>query len=507
MDRLLTFSVYFGLLAYVFVACFRQPAIAAGAMLLTFGVEQWAQSRETFFVNQQVLTNFAFGGLMLWAVGLKWVREGSLLQPWPAVGSVTLLMIAWMSFSLIWTRAPQPQVDHFWNDMLYFAAFGPLLALSITSLRDLRAALYFLLAVGAVLITVIFLTTGFTGRSISFQVDKIGFGAKYFATGNPLAIATLAGQVALVALLLNHRGAARVWQVLRWGVIAVAIATTFRTESRGQLVAMVMAALFLLPASRRLAHARGFFGAIIAGGLFVFVTSQLFDALTAEQGKRWDYDTFVATYQGTRLNTALQVLGHWIDAGPITWLIGMGWSASYDPFVLGAYPHLVMGEVLAELGVVGFVLLWFIPVLGFGYAYRLNRLVRDDPESRGLVAAMAGLLLFDIILSFKQGNLIGNGPAFGFAIVLGRLCLTHESLAERGYDPTLAGTGEAGGPGLVGAALPDDGEHGFAEPALARADDRAHDWMDEAAEHAILAAQGRVSGSMRMPERYAENLN
>ena len=78
-------------------------------------------------------------------------------------------------------------------------------------------------------------------------------------------------------------------------------------------------------------------------------------------------------------------------------------------------------EVLGELGVIGFAILWLVPLYAAQNLRELWRYVRDDAEDRGLIATLGGLLLFDIILSFKQGSMLGSASTFALAVILGRV--------------------------------------------------------------------------------------
>ena len=125
------------------------------------------------------------------------------------------------------------------------------------------------------------------------------------------------------------------------------------------------------------------------------------------------------TWSNSRFNTSTIVLQAWAESGPVAWLVGMGSSSSFA--ILGIYPHLVLAETLAELGVLGFALLWGLVIAAYMRYFRLHALTKADAEYRGVCAAAAALFMFEIIVSFKQGSLLGAPTAFGFAIILGRL--------------------------------------------------------------------------------------
>jgi hypothetical protein len=236
---------------------------------------------------------------------------------------------------------------------------------------------------------------------------------------------------------MNFRGVERLWQILRWVLVAMAIAVTFQSGSRGQLFAMVIAGGALLPISRRVRNVTGFFGMMIGGLVFIAMVVALFDVLAAGSD-RWNPAEFVSTYSGSRIDTSLILLREWFDAGPVFWVIGLGSNASYAIPGLEFYPHVIMLEVLGELGVIGFGLLFAIPTLVGVALYQLWPFVKDSPERRGMVAAMAAMFLFDVILSFKQGTFLSHGTTLAFACILARLAL----MEKRAEIPAAVGEQE-----------------------------------------------------------------
>ena len=119
-----------------------------------------------------------------------------------------------------------------------------------------------------------------------------------------------------------------------------------------------------------------------------------------------------------RLEQALILVHHWYGS-PETILFGLGNSASFDPRVLGMYPHFVPLEILAEEGLVGFLaFLLILFVTGQNVAHCL-RAIRDAPSERPLLAALAAMFLYALLLALKQGSLLNNLELFMFAILIG----------------------------------------------------------------------------------------
>src|SRR5690606_12790721 len=212
--------------------------------------------------------------------------------------------------------------------------------------------------------------------------------------GNPLAVASLAGWLSIIALLINPRGLGKIWVLGRWPLVLLGLVIAFKSGSRGQLFAMVAAGLIFLPMSRRIRNIGGFLAMAFGVALMLGLATWAFDTFTADSGKRWDVDNMVSTWTGSRLDTTMQLLNFWLDAGPIAWIIGIGTSGSSRPDIVGFCPHRVRGETLGELGLVGCTRLWLFVIVAFITILKRYRAVAGDPERRGLLAALAAMVLF-----------------------------------------------------------------------------------------------------------------
>ena len=236
-------------------------------------------------------------------------------------------------------------------------------------------------------------------------------------------MASLSGYVGVTALLINLRGAGRVLQLVRFPIILLCLIVAFRSGSRGQLFAMVTAGILFLPLSRRIKNIGGFVGTAVGVAVILTLATYAYDlyAFQDNTNQRWNLGNMIDTYSGSRLGTSGILLSAWAEAGPIAWLIGLGVSASYSPDLIGFYPHLVMAETLGELGFVGFFLLWAVVIVAGRDLISIHRRVLEDPVARGFSAALGAIFLFEVILSFKQGSLLGSYTTLGLAVIIGRL--------------------------------------------------------------------------------------
>src|SRR4029077_14036120 len=134
-------------------------------------------------------------------------------------------------------------------------------------------------------------------------------------------------------------------------------------------------------------------------------------------GSRWSEQSAQEDISG-RLNNAMFLVRLAYES-PETVLIGLGNSASYDPRILGIYPHFVPLEVLAEEGLIGFGLYAMIIYFSLRAAFRSFRVVANVPRERLLLGGFVGLYMFTLLLSLKQGSLLGNLEFFMLSIILG----------------------------------------------------------------------------------------
>lgn len=435
--------IYFGTVGIIALAMFFRPSICVGALLCTYGLEQWAQSQSSFFWVHQLLTNVVTAGLVCFGIVLRLTKGKSPIFPitreyWATVG---IYLLAFMSIG--WSINQHESWIRFGEYFKTGFIFALLMPLAISDKSDLRGTLYCLLTLGTAICLLLLINSKWSGRMIEFK-QGANIGAKGMEAGNPLAIATLGGEVALAAWLMNFKGAARFWQVFRYAVIGAGFALTVKASSRGQTMAFILAAIAFLPYSRRFKSFNNFLAVAVTTAIGAAIIIFTFDLVLKSQStafipeERWQVSGFLEDYTEGRVNTSIILLEHWIKGGPLRWVFGLGSSASFDPNILKFYCHVVMVEVLAELGIVGFILLWLTPIYAYQNLKDLWSFVKDDPEERGMIAALGSIFLFEVILSFKQGSLLGSATCFGLATVIGRVLYSYRKEAAY-YESLNAG--------------------------------------------------------------------
>ncbi len=428
-----TILIYAALMGCLVLAAFRRHAVVLAAILCLFAFEQWAQANSFFFVTHSKLTNYTTGTILLLGLALAVVSGKRVFAGYPTVGWLSLALYAFALASVSWSVYRSGTIDQWRQTWPYIVTVMGLCPLLIVHPQDLRVGFLATVAMGSVVLVLLFFTTEHVGRDIVLTGGTVrGKG------GNPLAVASLAGHVVLISVLMNFRGAGRVWQILRWVVVAIGLVLAIKSGSRGQLFAMMVAMLVFLPVSRRVTSWKGFLATSVAvavvGALIVWLYGQF-----ATSG-RWEWGSMFEAYRTTRAEMVKALMGQWLSSSPVRWLIGLGNSASFDPGIVGSYPHVVLIEVLCEEGMIGFGLFCAVIVLAIRSIVRVYRVAAPYADARGVLAALGALFFFQLLLSFKQGSMLKDTYLFAFAIMLGKfeVCVWRQNEAAKTSTSTIA---------------------------------------------------------------------
>lgn len=392
-------------------ATLRWPAVAIGGVLCANGLFQWAQSSIPLFAAHPLVSNYLVGSTLILALLVTVLQQKPLLKSYPAAGWLSLGLLVYALISVLWSVNPEATWGELRGRAPYLMVTVILCPMLITDTDDAKAAMNTLVLFGTVLVAALLLTSDFSRRGVE-SIE--GYGASL----NPLGLASMGIYVAIAATLLNFRGVGRLLQFLRWGMVGLAMMLVVFTQSRGQFLAGFLVLMAFLPISRQIRNKWGFIGSALGLTILAGLSFWLVSSFGSEH--RWQFDTMTSNFYETRLEMAHNVLSYWINSNPLYWLLGLGSSASFDTRVNGAYPHIVVAEVLAELGFIGFTMFMALIFVTARSTLRLSKMVRHDPVQRGVLAAVSALFWLNFILSFKQGSLLQSLDMLLFAIVLGR---------------------------------------------------------------------------------------
>jgi len=187
----------------------------------------------------------------------------------------------------------------------------------------------------------------------------------------------------------------------------------FKSGSRGQVIGMIFVVLLLLPmkytnisSSKKLMYV--LFGiAAIFGAVTLGVSN-------SDLGGRWE-QTQLETHGLARVFAALDLLKIWVN-DPVAIIFGFGNSSSYA--LIGGYPHNVPAEILGEEGILGFTLYISILYVTFKAWRNVLTILKNTGADRTSIVILGGLFLYEIVLSLKQGTLLGTALVFTFSIMI-----------------------------------------------------------------------------------------
>jgi hypothetical protein len=243
--------------------------------------------------------------------------------------------------------------------------------------------------------------------------------------GNPLAPAQIAGNVAFATLFLKFKHKIKIWALLKWIVIALNLALIVKSGSRGQLIAAILLMGLALPFSQQIHSIKGWIVIAITISSIASITYWTLDLFWGGSQKiggqiagRWSEETMSEDMAG-RFDNVLLLMRLWFST-PMTLLFGLGNSTSYDPRVIGIYPHFVPAEILCEEGLIGFVLFILILLLTIRSVVHTYEKVKHNEQDRSVLVVLCLMFLYAFILSMKQGSMIGNLDLFMFVIMIGK---------------------------------------------------------------------------------------
>ena len=391
----------------------KHPGVALGLVWSLYAMEQLLQVSFSIFISRSWLINVSVFGISVVAATLLALRTKFFAGiRFPASVIWFSLLITLVVFSSAW--APSPSAS--WQRLsavapyfLQFAIISPLCVLDRDQLdKAIKVLLYFgfFVLVGLALSPIV--NRGIVldmGGSLSKRLDA-----------NPLEVASFAGAVILGAVfkiygMKHKRGSLFLFHI---ALVALGLLVMARSGSRGQVVAVVIAMTIWLPLTARVAAKRSSTVAlatvlIFCMGLFYFVSN-------GADAHRWSADMLQEHTTG-RLELGFRLLDVWYEAGPIYWLIGLGNSSSFE--TIGFYPHIVPMEILGEEGLLGFgffTAFCLTTVLG---GYRMLKSENIDVQSRVNLGLVLALFSFHLVLTSKQGSLIGSSPLFCFGMTAG----------------------------------------------------------------------------------------
>jgi hypothetical protein len=432
MIILTTFAVIatiIGLIAVLF-----RPHWAFVVVIAFFALEQLARTFFPVFSVHGAFLNYAMVALAMLAVFLRITRREPIFSG--LNNPVTYLVFAqyglWL-LGMLYSPVPESAAYSLlsWPYIVLYLCILPLL---IIDLEEFHKSLMGLMVVGIICALMIFLNprASYYGGRLVLETGTTAVRKDIY--GNPLAVAELAGIVALIAALLVPHTKRGMFGVMRVVGFILCLGLAVGSGSRGQVLAAVVAGVLFFPVARRLANVRGFI--LTSLGLMVLVVAiyATFSIFIGEQNRgRWSMDLLSSHFEG-RYEMALRFVDAW-SSSPSSWFFGMGtnaWSSISGVSGQGDYVHNIAVELLCEQGLVGasiFVLTIVLTIVG---GKRMWSMYKDNPAMRSAVALFFALSAYSLFNALKQGSITSVDP-FYWWLLLSKVA-RHEQLALRSQE-------------------------------------------------------------------------
>ncbi|HGX93872.1 MAG TPA: hypothetical protein ENK35_11220 [Candidatus Tenderia sp.] len=400
-------------LVAIFIAAWRVPPVALGAILSMYGIEQFAQSVSPFYVQHATLINIFIGVTALVAFYRRHRKSHFQRLSYGDVGVVTVTLYLYALISTLWSPIPNESLAYYLASAPYVILYVFVAPLLVAKTKDLEESFEALVYIGMAASVMLLFFAEWEGRGVVVAGNEGG----EWASSNPLASSEMAGYVALAAFFMPRGDKGKWWDYFRWGAVVLSLMLAVRSGSRGQTIFMLLSLALFYPLRQRFDVKA--FVSMIVGAVFVgLVMVYSLDAYWGDtEYNRWESDAIDEAVAG-RTEMAGDLMASWWQGGAAAFVFGLGNSASFDPDVAGYYPHIVPVEILGEEGLLGFII--YVAMLVMTWRAFLKIMGMKSDRHRQIAVALGAMFFFSFLLSMKQGSLLGATSVALFATLIGK---------------------------------------------------------------------------------------
>lgn len=392
----------------------KRPGVALGFIILMFGLEQFLQTRDAVFVERSNIVNIGIGLLgLVAATGFLFQNFDKLATVNIQIAVIALYAFGWMS--QLWTSMPDTAWSFYTSALPYQILFFLLAPILMLGRKEIRVGLRTVFFLGFPLVILFALFVEWSNRGIRLAAPVMIHGRISWDSPT-LGLANMAASVGILSIILLPKGLLA--RLLHAIAFCLAFYIVYRTQSRGQLVALVLVIFTCFPIANRAASLKGMLSTLAGFSIVLGMLIVVFSFLDLGDINRWGEDRVASAVDG-RFAMVTSLLGQWANGPPSQLFVGMGASSSFKLF--GSYPHNLPTEILGELGLIGFSLYlyiyWLVGVKSFRILGRLNQF----PEMRREIVALLAMFLYATLISFKEDTLTSANSVFMFAIMIGHV--------------------------------------------------------------------------------------
>jgi hypothetical protein len=409
MLGLVTYSLILFTLA---IGVWLRPTVGVAAVLCLYGLKQWGQSTTSFFYEHAQFTNYAVFILAMIGLVRAAQRRSCVFCGFPPTTMLVVALYLYSFISITWTPDVGASLDQWAAQGPYILTVALLAPLLFTDFEGTRAAFTWTAVTGA---AICILALAF-GKWADRGLVLYGHEAIQEYQTNPLAMASMAGTVALISAMWFGRPNGAGMRILSMAFIPIAIAVILRSAARGQLIATGAGLIVALPISLRIKSGRSI-AALMLAAVMVIGLGMVASSFIEIDSTRWGSKQSTEDVTG-RLANAEALLQASASSFSST-IFGLGNSSAFK--IIGFYPHIAGLEVIAEEGLIGAGIYFTILLFAVRSIVRIAGQPQLSDLRRNVLATLSGLFVFEFILSWKQGSLLSSVYVFAYAITLARL--------------------------------------------------------------------------------------
>ena len=297
----------------------------------------------------------------------------------------------------------------------YFALYlliGPLIS---TDKDAIKQGIWTVLYFGIPLVFLFVFLVEWEGRGVRLSAPTISKGRLTWYSP-PLALASMATYVGICAIVIQPKNV--LLKLLHLVVFGLATLIAFKTQSRGQVVSMLLAVFICYPLANQTSKFKAILYTIGAALLIVGVLAIVVSALESNSLRRWGDSDIRRDVEG-RVNLVQNLLIAWSNGGIRTIFFGLGSASGFA--TSGFYVHNLPVEILGELGLAGAILFLAIYFQVAIKSATILKKLKHYPDTRQEVIAILGLFVSSAVISLKQGALFSWPHLFFFAILISQL--------------------------------------------------------------------------------------
>ena len=410
---------------------FRKPSSLIAFAFCVFSFEQLLQSQSSYFVTNGTIVNLTMLVMCIFALAIS-IVTGKFTIPKVRTYWLILALLLYAYSTFFWLNdASGTGYDKWISNIPYLICVTFVCACFVRDTNHARGALLTTLVFGTGICIFLTFFSGWSGRGLVLAQSS-----KADLASSVLALASLGNYAAVIGGLIEIPKF-KPWKILRWLCIALGLYLSLKSQSRGQVIILIVVIIAFTPVSKGQISLKSVLIAII---VVIGVAICLYVLLPYVSTTRWSEEKFNSAFLG-RTNMASGLWKAYSDQLPAYWITGLGAGKSFD--IVGFYIHNVPLEVLCEEGIIGAVLYCFIigiPTITFlsiVTSKQTNFFSKSLALQRNTLVIIFALMITEFALSLKSGSLYGFQNFFLLIImveILGREIKQEEKISA--YDPS-----------------------------------------------------------------------